>query len=454
MDTLTSINPATDETLETFSIHSPEQVQAAIDRARQSYLHWKNQSIQNRCNLLSRAAQVLRDGKEEYARIMTREMGKPISESIAEVQKCAVLCDYYALHAERFLQEELRPSAPFRRSSVRFDPLGIVLAVMPWNFPFWQVFRAAAPALMAGNVMLLKHSSNVSRCALEIEDIFRKAGFPDGVFTTLLLPPSRLDTVVPQVQAVTLTGSEAAGRSLGTLAGQHLKPVVLELGGSDPFIVLPDADVDLVAKNAVMGRCVNSGQSCIAAKRFIVHESIYDAFIERFREGMESLKVGDPLRPETEIGPLARKDLRDELHALVEDARFQGARTVLGGNALPGSGAYYAPTIIDSLNPSMTIYYEETFGPVASVFRFSSEAEAIQLANDSRFGLGASIWTSNTDHAMTLVPHIEAGSVFINATVRSDPALPFGGVKDSGFGRELSLEGIRSFVNIKTVRLL
>jgi succinate-semialdehyde dehydrogenase/glutarate-semialdehyde dehydrogenase len=454
MDFLTSINPATDEVLETFPVHSPSDVQQLIDRARQAFPHWKAMSLLQRTDLLRSLAKVLRNKRDSYARIITIEMGKPISEALAEVDKCALLCDYYADHAERFLQPEIRPSAPFRHSSVRFDPLGIVLAVMPWNFPFWQVFRAAVPALAAGNVMLLKHSSNVSRCALEIEDIFRTAGFPEGVFATLLLPASRLESVVPEVQAVTLTGSEAAGRSLAALAGRFLKPAVLELGGSDPFIVLADVDVRVAAENAVRARCVNSGQSCIAAKRFIVHEKIYDSFLDLFRSGMQALKIGDPLQPETEIGPLARKDLRDELHGLVEDAASRGARLVLGGSPISDRGAFYAPTIVDTLHPSMKLYHEEAFGPVASVFRFSEDEEAIRLANDSRFGLGASIWTNDTEKALSMAPYIEAGSVFINATVRSDPALPFGGIKDSGYGRELSLEGIRSFVNIKTVRLL
>lgn len=454
MEILTSINPATDETVETFAIHTPADVQRLIDGARRSFAHWKSLPLMRRTDLLRSAANTLRDGKQKYARIMTIEMGKPISEALAEVDKCALLCDYYAENAERFLQTEIRPSAPFRHSSVRFDPLGIVLAVMPWNFPFWQVFRAAVPALAAGNVMLLKHSSNVSRCALEIEEIFRMAGFPDGVFGTLLLPASRLESVVPEVQAVTLTGSEAAGRSLAALAGRFLKPAVLELGGSDPYIVLADADVRVAAENAVRARCVNSGQSCIAAKRFIVHEKIYDSFLDLFRAGMQALKIGDPLRSETEIGPLARKDLREELHGLVEDAGANGARIVLGGGPLFEKGAYYAPTIIDALQPAMQLYHEEAFGPVAAVLPFSEDEEAVRLANDSRFGLGASIWAGDTERAMAMAPFIEAGSVFINATVRSDPALPFGGIKDSGYGRELSLEGIRSFVNVKTVRLL
>lgn len=454
MEILTSINPATDETVETFAVHTPADVQRLIDGARRSFAHWKSLPLMRRTDLLRSAANTLRNGKQKYARIMTIEMGKPISEALAEVDKCALLCDYYAENAERFLQTEIRPSAPFRHSSVRFDPLGIVLAVMPWNFPFWQVFRAAVPALAAGNVMLLKHSSNVSRCALEIEEIFRMAGFPDGVFGTLLLPASRLESVVPEVQAVTLTGSEAAGRSLAALAGRFLKPAVLELGGSDPYIVLADADVRVAAENAVRARCVNSGQSCIAAKRFIVHEKIYDSFLDLFRAGMQALKIGDPLRSETEIGPLARKDLREELHGLVEDAGANGARIVLGGGPLFEKGAYYAPTIIDALQPAMQLYHEEAFGPVAAVLPFSEDEEAVRLANDSRFGLGASIWAGDTERAMAMAPFIEAGSVFINATVRSDPALPFGGIKDSGYGRELSLEGIRSFVNVKTVRLL
>ncbi|EHQ08523.1 NAD-dependent succinate-semialdehyde dehydrogenase [Leptonema illini] len=454
MEILTSINPATDETVETFAVHTPADVQRLIDGARRSFAHWKSLPLMRRTDLLRSAAKTLRDGKQKYARIMTIEMGKPITEALAEVDKCALLCDYYAENAERFLQTEIRPSAPFRHSSVRFDPLGIVLAVMPWNFPFWQVFRAAVPALAAGNVMLLKHSSNVSRCALEIEEIFRMAGFPDGVFGTLLLPASRLESVMPEVQAVTLTGSEAAGRSLAALAGRFLKPAVLELGGSDPYIVLADADVRVAAENAVRARCVNSGQSCIAAKRFIVHEKIYDSFLDLFRAGMQALKIGDPLRSETEIGPLARKDLREELHGLVEDAGANGARIVLGGGPLFEKGAYYAPTIIDALQPAMQLYHEEAFGPVAAVLPFSEDEEAVRLANDSRFGLGASIWAGDTERAMAMAPFIEAGSVFINATVRSDPALPFGGIKDSGYGRELSLEGIRSFVNVKTVRLL
>jgi succinate-semialdehyde dehydrogenase / glutarate-semialdehyde dehydrogenase len=383
---------------------------------------------------------------------MADEMGKPVAAAEAEAEKCARVCRFYASEGERFLApEEIETDAG--RSFVRFDPLGPLLAVMPWNFPFWQVFRFAAPALMAGNVGLLKHASNVPGCALAIEEIFKGSGFPQGAFQTLLIGSARVEPVIrdPRIAAVTLTGSEAAGRSVGGIAGGEIKKCVLELGGSDPFIVLPSADIPAAALAAVKARTVNSGQSCIAAKRFVVHRAAGKEFRERFVAGMAKLRVGDPRDPETEVGPLATPAIRDEVAEQVRRTVAAGARLHLGGSALPGRGNYFAPTVLDDVPAGSAAADEEIFGPVAALFPAEDLDDAIAIANRSRFGLGASAWTRDPVERDRLVAGIEAGSVFINAIVQSDPRLPFGGIKRSGFGRELSREGIREFVNVKTV---
>jgi succinate-semialdehyde dehydrogenase/glutarate-semialdehyde dehydrogenase len=401
------------------------------------------------------AAQVLRANAHDYARLMAREMGKPIGDGVAEAQKCALACDYYAEHAARFLASEpVKTEA--RKSFTTFNPLGVVLAIMPWNFPFWQVFRFAAPGLMAGNAAVLKHASNVPGCALAIEDVFRKAGFPDHLFRTLTIGSSRVEAVIehPLVRAVTLTGSGAAGRAVAAKAGAMLKKTVLELGGSDPYLVLEDADLGLAAAVSARGRLVNSGQSCIAAKRFIVVEKVRREFEELFVERMSAAKMGDPLNDETDIGPQARHDLRDSLHRQVEASVAKGARVLVGGSIPDGPGAFYPPTVLTDVQKGMPAYEEELFGPVASVIPVKDEEEAIATANDSVFGLGACVITRDVERGERIAAErIESGCVFVNAPVQSDPRLPFGGIKDSGYGRELSSYGIKEFVNIKTVSI-
>src|SRR5713101_1374978 len=385
---------------------------------------------------------------------MALEMGKPVTQGEAEVEKCAWGCEYYAEHAARFLAPEPRETDA-ARSYVRFDPLGPVLAVMPWNFPFWQVFRFAAPALMAGNAGILKHASNVPRCALEIERVFRAAGLPEGLFGTVLVGPAAVPALIAdaRIRAVTLTGSDRAGSQVAEQAGRHLKKTVLELGGSDPFIVLEDADLERAATTAVEARLINSGQSCIAAKRFIVVEHVAERFLERFTSEMRARRVGDPLDPATQVGPQARLDLRENLHRQVQESVKRGARLVLGGQVPAGQGAFYPPTVLIAVEPGMPAFDQETFGPVAAVIRAKDEADAIRLANASPYGLGASVWTADVKRGERVAREIDAGSVFVNALVKSDPRLPFGGVKRSGYGRELSQYGLREFVNIKTVWL-
>ena len=398
------------------------------------------------------AAQILRTRRAEYARTMTTEMGKPIVQAEAEVDKCAWVCEYYADHAEAFLAEQARETEA-SRSYVRFDPLGPVLAVMPWNFPFWQVFRFAAPALMAGNAGVLKHASNVPRCALAIEEVFREAGFPRGLFSTVLVGSSAVAALIanPRIVAVTLTGSDRAGSKVAEQAGRELKKTVLELGGSDPFIVLADADLAAAARTAAEARLINSGQSCIAAKRFIVVEPVADQFLDRFLDELRSRRMGDPLVRGTQVGPQARLDLRDSLHEQVAESVKRGAKLLLGGEVPAGKGAFYPPTLLAAVDKGMPAFDEETFGPVAAVIRAKDAADAVRLANDSAFGLGASLWTQDRARAERMAAQIEAGSVFVNGVVKSDPSLPFGGIKRSGYGRELSEYGIREFVNIKSV---
>ena len=447
-----SINPATGEILETFDGAGPADLERILTRSHAALLEWRETPFARKAALMSGAARVLRARRAEHARSMTLEMGKPIAQSEAEVDKCAWVCDYYAEHAEAFLAEQPRETDA-KRSYVRFDPLGPILAVMPWNFPFWQVFRFAAPALMAGNTGILKHASNVPRCALHIEAVFREAGFPDGVFQTALVGSSAISGLIAdaRVAAVTLTGSEPAGIAVGEQAGRMLKKSVLELGGSDPFIVLADADVPAAARVAAEARLINSGQSCIAAKRFIAVEAIADKFLDLFKTELSSRKMGDPLDRHTQVGPQARVDLRDELHKQVEESIKRGARRLLGGEIPSGNGAFYPPTLLAGVDKGMPAFDEETFGPVAAVIRAKDEGDAIRLANDSTFGLGASLWTRDRTRAERLVAQIEAGAVFVNGLVKSDPRLPFGGIKRSGHGRELSEYGIREFVNIKSV---
>jgi succinate-semialdehyde dehydrogenase/glutarate-semialdehyde dehydrogenase len=433
----TVINPATGREGNRYEATSEDEIMAAIEKADAASRDWRLRDFDERARLMKAAARVLRDNKDAYGRLMTEEMGKPIQQGIAEAEKCAVACDYFAGNAAKFLASEPAVGSA-NKSFVTFQPIGVVLAVMPWNFPFWQVFRFAAPALMAGNAGLLKHASNVPGCALAIEDVFRKAGFPEHLFKTLLVGSSAVDAIIahPLVRAVTLTGSGPAGRAVAKKAGEMLKKSVLELG----------------ARACAAGRLINSGQSCIAAKRFIVVESVLKAFEEAFVKEMADTKVGDPLLPETEVGPLARMDLRDALHEQVEKSIAKGARCLLGGKVPDGPGAFYPPTVLTDLRPGMPAYEEELFGPVASVIPVKDEAEAISVANTSVFGLGGGVFTRDLARGERIAAEaMEAGSVCVNATVASDPRLPFGGVKESGYGRELSHYGIKEFVNIKTV---
>jgi acyl-CoA reductase-like NAD-dependent aldehyde dehydrogenase len=447
-----SINPATEAILATFAELSAEEIERPITEADAAFRRWRETDFAARGALMRRAAALLRERQARYAGLITAEMGKPIVEAEAEVEKCAWNCEYYADHAERFLAEE-RVHTGAVESYVAFEPLGVILAVMPWNFPFWQVFRFAAPALMAGNTALLKHASNVPQCALAIEEVFRDAGFPRGAFRTLLIPGGAVARVIddPRVRAVTLTGSDVTGERVAAASGRALKKTVLELGGSDPFIVLADADLDAAARTAARARFQNTGQSCIAAKRFLVEQAVADTFEAKFAEAVAALKVGDPMDRATQVGPMARGDLRDDLERQVRDSVAQGARVVLGGHRLPGRGYFYAPTVLTGVTPAMPAFREETFGPVAAVTRVRDAEEAITLANTSDFGLGAALWTRDLEQAKRLARRIESGSVFVNGMVASDPRLPFGGVKRSGYGRELSAYGIREFVNIKSV---
>jgi succinate-semialdehyde dehydrogenase/glutarate-semialdehyde dehydrogenase len=447
-----SVNPATGEVLQTFSATSPAELERIMTRTHAAFVEWRSVPFATRAERMRGAARLLRKDKAEHARTMTLEMGKPIVQAEAEVDKCAWACDYYADHAEGFLAEQPRETDA-SRSYVRFDPLGPVLAVMPWNFPFWQVFRFAAPALMAGNAGILKHASNVSLCALAIEAIFRDAGFPQGLFSAVLLEPAAVAPLIadPRVVAVTLTGSERAGSAVAGQAGREIKKTVLELGGSDPFMVMADADLAIAAKAAADARLVNSGQSCIAAKRFIVVEAAAERFLERFGDELRSRRMGDPLSRETQVGPQARIDLRDSLHQQVEESIRLGAKRLLGGEIPPGRGAFYPPTLLAGVDRGMPAFDQETFGPVAAVIRAKDEGDAVRLANDSSFGLGASVWTQDRARAERMAAQIEAGAIFVNGVVKSDPRLPFGGIKRSGYGRELSEYGIREFVNIKSV---
>jgi acyl-CoA reductase-like NAD-dependent aldehyde dehydrogenase len=447
-----SINPATEEVIETFEPYSASQINQALDQARHAFLSWRKTTFAERSPILHLVANYLREHKTELARLATLEMGKPIIESEAEVEKCAWTCDFYADNAEKFLADE-HIATNATESYVSFEPLGVILALMPWNFPYWQVFRFAAPALMAGNTAVLKHASNVSLTALKIERIFQECGLPEGGFRTVLVPGGETRRLIddPRIAAVTLTGSDAAGVEVASASGHALKKTVLELGGSDAFIVLEDADLDAAAQTAVRARFQNTGQSCIAAKRFIVVESVADTFEQKFGEAAAKLRVDDPFDRETQIGPMARGDLRKTLEKQVQDSLKMGARVLLGGKPLEGKGYFYAPTIITGVTPEMPMFHEETFGPAAAVMHARDTEHAIELANNSDFGLGGNLWTGDIERGRALARRLESGGVFINGMTASDPRLPFGGIKHSGYGRELSSFGIREFVNIKTI---
>jgi succinate-semialdehyde dehydrogenase/glutarate-semialdehyde dehydrogenase len=449
-----SINPATGQSVGTYEEIDDAALETRIDAAARTFEEWRRVAFDERARLMDAAARVLDQDARSLGRLMTREMGKPIGAAIAEAEKCAWVCRYYAEHAERFLaDEEVETDAS--RSWVAFQPIGPVLAIMPWNFPFWQVFRFAAPALMAGNVGLLKHASNVPGCALAIEDVFRRAGFPDGAFQTLMIGSARVENVIAdrRIRAVTLTGSEPAGIAVATAAGSRIKKTVLELGGSDPFIVMPSADFDRAVETAVKARTINNGQSCIAAKRFIVHEDIAERFENAFVERMRGLRMGDPMDEDTDIGPLATAAIRGDLHEQVRASVDAGARLVLGGEIPDGDGWFYPPTVLADIPDGCPAADDELFGPVASIFRVPDLDGAIERANATSFGLGAAAWTNDEDEQRRFIRDLDAGCVFINGMVASDPRLPFGGVRRSGYGRELSRYGILEFVNIRTVSI-
>ncbi|MGH7527731.1 MAG: NAD-dependent succinate-semialdehyde dehydrogenase [Gemmatimonadales bacterium] len=450
--TIATVNPATGETLRTFTPLTDAELDARLQCAADAYQRHRKTPLADRVRMMFRAAEILEAEKEAFGRIMVIEMGKPIQAARDEAAKSAWGCRYYAEQAERFLSDEVVETSA-ARSFIRYQPIGPVLAIMPWNFPFWQVFRFAAPAVVAGNVGLLKHASSVPQCALAIEEIFRRAGFAEGVFQSLLIETERVRRVIedPRVAAVTLTGSTGAGGQVASTAGKVIKKTVLELGGSDPFIVMPSADLDAAVRTAVKARVINNGQSCIAAKRFIVAESIADEFERRFVAGMEALAVGDPMDPATEVGPLANEAQVRTIADQVQQTIAAGGRLLTGGRRLDRPGYYYAPTVLTDISPQSPVYHDEVFGPVALLFRARTIDDAIQVANDTPFGLGASAWTNDEGERARFAAELEAGMVFINAMVASDPRLPFGGVKQSGYGRELGLYGLREFVNIKTV---
>jgi succinate-semialdehyde dehydrogenase / glutarate-semialdehyde dehydrogenase len=454
---ISSVNPATGEVLQTFDALNEQQLEEKLARAAETFRAHRRSSFADRAEKIMRAAAILETEKQNFARTMTLEMGKPINSAVQEAEKCAWVCRYYAENAERHLADEVIDTNA-TKSYVKYQPLGVVLAVMPWNFPFWQVFRFAAPALMAGNAGLLKHASNVPQCALAIEDIFRRAGFPVGAFQTLLIGSDVVQRVLEdrRVAAATLTGSEPAGRSVAGIAGKQIKKTVLELGGSDPFIVMPSANFAAAVNTAVKARTINNGQSCIAAKRFIVHDQIYDQFEEQFVNVMKSLRVGDPINETTDVGPLATEQILNDLDEQVKVSVAGGAKILTGGRRVKfdgklARGNFYEPTVLADIPKEAPAYGDEIFGPVASLFRVNSIEQAIDMANSTIFGLGAAAWTNNPNEQSQFIDELEAGCVFINGMVASDPRLPFGGVKHSGYGRELSEFGIREFVNIKTV---
>ncbi len=448
-----SINPSTDEEIKVYQEMTDQEVSGLIEKSHKSILDWKEKSFADRADKMKKAAALLRSRTDKLSKLMTLEMGKPIRQSRGEIEKCAGACEYFAENAESFLNDEI-VKTDASKSFITFQPLGLILAIMPWNFPFWQVFRFAAPNLMAGNAGVLKHSSNVSGCALAIEEIFKDAGFPEDLFRTLIISSKKIEGIINNklIQAVTLTGSVSAGRSVASAAGKALKKTVLELGGSDPYVILEDADLEKAAETCVASRLINSGQSCIAAKRFIAVEKIYKGFEELYIQKMKEKKMGDPFDETVEVGPQARTDLRDELHEQVLKSISKGAKAVLGGKIPEGKGAFYYPTVLSNVSPGMPAYEEELFGPVASLIKAKNEDEAVKIANHTSFGLGAAVFTSDAERGEIIAKKkLNAGNCFINDFVRSDPRLPFGGVKESGYGRELSSFGIREFVNIKTV---
>lgn len=448
-----SINPSTDALIKNYSNTSWDDALSIVEKTNRTFKEWSETNFQFRASHLKKMAENLRFRKEELAELMAIEMGKPLSQGIAEIEKCAWVCDYYADHGEKFLTAEL-VSSDGQKSYFAFRPCGIILAIMPWNFPFWQVIRFLAPAVMAGNGALLKHAPNVTGCALAIKQIFDDSGFPQELFNVVLLEPGQIGLLIeqPLIQGVTLTGSVRAGQVVAGQAGKFLKKTVMELGGSDAYIVLEDADIELAAEACVNSRLINSGQSCIAAKRFLVVESVHRRFEELLVEKMKNKTIGDPLKGQFDLGPLARKDLRDTLHQQVEKSVRQGAKIVLGGKIPDGIGSFYPPTVLSGVKPGMVVFEEETFGPVASVIAVKNESEAIDLANKTSFGLGSAVFTADIERGEKIArDYMQAGSCFVNAFVKSDPRLPFGGIKQSGYGRELSVFGIREFVNIKTV---
>jgi succinate-semialdehyde dehydrogenase/glutarate-semialdehyde dehydrogenase len=453
-DTMRSINPATGATLAEYPTLTPEQLERRLARAAEAAVRWRRTPVSQRAAVVARLGELLDAEKDRLGRLMTLEMGKPIQSAIDEAAKCATGCRFYAEHGPGFIaDDEVRDDG--HRSFVTYQPLGVVLAVMPWNFPFWQVIRFAAPALVAGNVGLLKHASNVPGCALELESLVARAGAPEGVFQALLVGSDAVAGILadPRVAAATLTGSEGAGRSVAQHAGEQLKKTVLELGGSDAFVIMPSADLDATTKTAVRARTINNGQSCIAAKRFIVHRDVADGFLERFVAGMRALRMGDPLDPATQLGPLASVRLAEELETQVKESVARGARTLCGGTRESPTSAFFPPTVLTDIPRESPAYRDELFGPVASVFAANDVDDAIRIANDTRFGLGASAWTNDPAERERFARELDAGSVFVNDMVASDPRFPFGGVKASGYGRELSDVGLREFTNVKTVRI-
>ncbi len=449
---ITTINPATGEEVRSFEALTGGEIDEKIQHAVETFGEYKKTSFEERSRMMLRAAEILEEEAEEFGRLMTSEMGKTLAAATAEAKKCARGCRYYAENAERFMADE-EVDLEGARAYIRYEPLGPILAIMPWNFPFWQVFRHAAPALMAGNVILLKHASNVPQCALAVEDVIHRAGFPEGAFQTLLISSSQVQDVIddPRVRAVTLTGSEGAGRSVGAEAGENIKPSVLELGGSDPFIVMPSADLEKAVSTAVTSRTLNNGQSCVNAKRIIVHEEIADEFERRFVESMAALKVGDPMSEDTDMGPLATTQMLEDVDEQVRKSVEAGARVLTGGEPMDEPGNFYPPTVITDIPKDSPAYREEIFGPVASLFKVKDIDEAIRIANDTSFGLSSSAWTSDLQEQERFINEIEAGMVYINRMTESTPEVPFGGAKNSGYGRELSHFGIREFTNIKTV---
>ena len=447
-----AINPATNELIKEYKEHTDSEVKEIVEAAHNAYLSWRDLSFAEKSKLMHKAAEVLHKNIDKYAKLITIEMGKVIKESRAEVEKCARVCEYYADNTEEFLADEIIETDASKSMAV-FQPIGAVLAVMPWNFPFWQVFRFAAPALMAGNVGVLKHASNVPGCALAIEEVFKEAGFPDNAFRTMLISAGKVEAVIknPLVKAVTLTGSEPAGMQVASTAGYELKKTVLELGGSDPYVVLEDADIPACVKTSVTARMINAGQSCIAAKRFIVVESKVKEFEDQQVAIMKSLKMGDTLSEDTQVGAMARMDLLEELDQQVRDSKKMGAKLLCGGKKADGPGAFYMPTVLTNVKKGMPAYEQETFGPVSAIIAVKDEEEAIKVANDSEFGLGGSVWSKDVKRGERVARRIESGAVFVNGMTKSDPRLPFGGVKRSGYGRELSHYGIKEFVNIKTI---